>query len=167
MLNRARLAVGALLAGAALLTTTAIGSTATPQAGAAMQPAQGWAACNNTAAGRSPRVVSLRIKQVTYSHRAIPRSFWADFGYRSDIEKIICYESTYRYHAAAGAGRYGWYQMGRSLIQSEGISWREYWNGAYHRAAGWFQCLAGESYILHRYGNPARAWAHERYYGWY
>lgn len=168
MLNRARLATGALLAGTALFVTTAIGSaTSAPVAGAAASPNANWSSCNNYAAYRAPRVVVSRIKQVTTSHRAIPSSFWQNAGYRTDIEKIVCYESTYRYHANDAGAQYGWYQMSRSLIQSEGVSWGEYWKGTQVKAAGWFQCLAGERYILHRYGNPAAAWAHERNYGWY
>ncbi len=132
-----------------------------------MAPNQGWTTCNNRAAYSSPRIVALRIKEVTYSQRDIPDYFWSNATYRTDIEKIVCYESTYHYHAAAPAGQYGWYQMNRSLIQSEGVSWGEYWSGAYRKPAGWYQCLAGERYILRRYGNPANAWAHERDYGWY
>jgi hypothetical protein len=168
MFNRARLAIGLVLAGSALFTTAALAGVASvPVAGAAVRPNSGWMSCNDTAPSHAPGAVALRIKQVTTTHRTIPRSFWSNAGYRGDIEKIVCYESTYHYHAAAAGGQYGWFQMSRSLISSEGISWSQYWSGNRTRHAGWYQALAGERYILNRYGNPANAWAHERDYGWY
>lgn len=168
MLNRARLATGLVIAsGAFFMTATAVGSASPATAGAAVRPSASWSNCNSSAPSRAPRVVVAKIKQVTSSHPSIPKAFWNNSGYRGDILKIVCYESTYRYHAAAAGAQYGWYQMSRSLIQSEGVSWRQYWDGNRASTAGWYQCLAGERYILHRYRTPAQAWAHERNYGWY
>lgn len=125
-----------------------------------------WTSCNDRAAFSAPRVIEARIAQVSRSQQGLPTSFAADAAYRGDLVKIICYESTYDFHAAGGDGQYGWFQMTRSLIGSEGVSWQEYWDGG-REPAGWYQCLAGERYIMSRYGNPLVAWEHERDYGWY
>lgn len=133
----------------------------------AVHPADShWTTCNDDAATSAPAVVMWRIQGATEDNHDIPADFWTNTGYRGDIAKIICYESTYYWHAENGP-QYGWFQMNQPLIGSEGVSWNEYWNGTSAHEAGWYQCLAGERYILHRYGNPLAAWEHERYYGWY
>jgi hypothetical protein len=122
-----------------------------------------WTSCNDTAAQDTPSIVWTRIHQAT-DQAGLPSDFWTL--YRLDIAKIICYESSYNWHAE-NVGQYGWYQMNKSLISSEGVSFSEYWYGTKYHAAGWYQCVAGERYIRSRYGTPAGAWSHERYYGWY
>lgn len=146
---------------AALIATSA-------PAAAAVQPraSAGWTNCNDDAVKQAPEVVWWRIQGATQDNHDIPASFWSNTGYRGDIAKIICYESTYNWHAENGP-QYGWYQMNKPLISSEGVSWTDYWSGSKTHEAGWYQCLAGERYILHRYGNPLAAWEHERHYGWY
>jgi hypothetical protein len=125
-----------------------------------------WDTCNSHAVAETPPVVWARIHSATDDHKGIPKTFWTSTTYRDDIVKIICYESTFEYHAE-NSGHYGWFQMGYSLIESEGITFHGYWNGLSHEAAGWWQCTAGEIYIAGRYGNPAVAWKHEAIYGWY
>ncbi len=125
-----------------------------------------WTLCNDTAVKSAPRAVWWRIQGATEDNSDIPASFWSNTGYRGDIAKIICYESTYDFHAE-NASQYGWFQMSQSLIASEHVSWTGYWYGTKAHLAGWYQCLAGERYILHRYHNPLAAWEHERDYGWY
>lgn len=145
----------------------AVAASPTPAAAAVRPHANShWTSCNDQAVQSAPRVLWARIAQATRTHPNVPGSFWSSLTYRRDIVKIVCYESSYYWHANGG-GQYGWYQMSRSLIASEGITWHEYWSGYGHHAAGWFQCTAGELYIKNRYGNPAQAWAHERAYGWY
>lgn len=121
--------------------------------------------CNAHGVSRAPHVLWTRIRTSAGKH-GIPASFWSDATYRDDIAKIICYESTYDVHAE-GPGQYGWFQMSKSLITSEGVSWSEYWSGHRGHAPGWFQCVAGGRYVVHRYSTPVAAWAHEENYGWY
>lgn len=125
-----------------------------------------WTACNDSAVKSAPGVLWERIKEATESHRDLPATFWSNIGYRGDIAKIVCYESSFDWHAS-NDGQYGWYQMSKSLISSEGVSWDEYWYGSKTAPAGWYQCVAGELYIKNRYGTPAAAWQHEKEYGWY
>ena len=73
----------------------------------------------------------------------------------------------YDLHTTSPGGQYGWYQMSKSLISSEHVTWDDYWDGSKTEGAGWYQCLAGERYIAHQYGTPAAAWQHEKQYGWY
>ncbi|MHB1988812.1 MAG: hypothetical protein ACYCSF_12655 [Acidimicrobiales bacterium] len=171
MLHGVRHAIGLVLAAsAALAGTGATVSLGTPVASAAsVHPeANGlWTSCNDTAGTSAPKVLWTRIHQATATHHDIPASFWSDPVFREDIVKIICYESTYDFHASAVGGQYGWYQMSQSLIASQGVTWSEYWTGTPAAAAGWYQCVAGERYIKNRYGTPAAAWQHERDYGWY
>lgn len=125
-----------------------------------------WTYCNDTAVTSAPKPVWWRIEGATKDHADIPATFWTNVHYRGDLAKIICYESTYDWHAV-GPGQYGWYQMTPGLVATEGVSFAEYWDGTSTHEAGWYQCTAGERYILSRYGTPAAAWAHERDYGWY
>lgn len=125
-----------------------------------------WSSCNKNAVASAPKVMWTRIEQVTKADGSIPSSFESNAGYRNSIVKIVCYESTYDYHAA-NASQYGWYQMSKSLMSSEGVSFTQYWSGSKSHAAGWYQCMAGELYIVDRYGNPSAAWKHEHVYGWY
>lgn len=170
MLNGVRLAAGLLLTTAAILvgmgSSVSLGMTGTAQASVSHGSSSLWISCNDSAATRAPAVFISRLKEVTASHSEIPASFASSPGYRGDIAKVVCYESTYNFHAAA-PNQYGWFQMSRSLISGEGVSWNEYWSGNSSHAAGWYQCLAGELYIKNRYGTPAAAWQHERDYGWY
>ncbi len=94
------------------------------------------------------------------------RFLLVDGTYRDDIAKIVCYESTFNYHAE-NVGQYGWFQMNQPLIESEGVTWDQYWGGSSSEHPGWYQCTAGERYIHDRYRNPAVAWLHEQVYGWY
>jgi hypothetical protein len=125
-----------------------------------------WDWCNSAAVGSAPAVLWTRIDSATYAHRDLPGSFWSDPTYRNDIVRIVCYESTFGYHAENGP-QYGWFQMNPPLIESEGVTWNEYWSGSSTEHPGWYQCTAGERYIHSRYGNPAVAWLHEEVYGWY
>ncbi len=152
------------LATSAALSATAAAITVRPAGAVVIAAASShWTSCNDAAALDTPRVVWLRIHEAT-DQATLPADFWTT--YRVDIAKIICYESSYNWHAE-NAGQYGWYQMNKSLIASEYVSFGEYWSGTKWHPAGWYQCVAGERYILHRYGTPAAAWAHERNYGWY
>lgn len=164
-----RTTVPVLVGGAALFTAFSVppvptSAATSPVRTGAARP-QTWSSCNSDAVSRAPHVVWNRI-EMTAGKNGIPVSYWRNATYRHDIAKIICYESTYYWHAENGP-QYGWFQMNQPLIGSEGVSWNEYWNGTSAHEAGWYQCLAGERYILHRYGNPLAAWEHERYYGWY
>ncbi len=125
-----------------------------------------WQWCNSAAPGSAPAVLWARIASATDTHSDLPRSFWSNGTYRNDIARIVCYESTFGYHAENGP-QYGWFQMNPPLIASEGVSWNEYWSGSSSEHPGWYQCTAGERYIHSRYGNPAVAWQHEADYGWY
>ena len=125
-----------------------------------------WETCEATAAGTAPQVLWTRIKEATSANKDIPASFWTNVGFRRDIAKIVCYESSFDYRADGG-GQYGWFQMSKALIATESVTFYDYWNGNASEAAGWYQCLAGERYILGRYGTPAAAWQHEAVYGWY
>jgi hypothetical protein len=168
----------ALLAGAA--TAVAVApialalSLAPATAGAAVVPAvqvtpqanSQWETCQATAAATAPHVLWTRIDEATSANKDIPASFWTNVGFRRDIAKIVCYESSFDYRANGG-GQYGWFQMSKPLISTEGVTFYNYWNGNASEAAGWYQCLAGERYILGRYGTPAVAWQHEAVFGWY
>jgi hypothetical protein len=127
-----------------------------------------WQWCNEEAVSSAPAVLWSRIQSATESHSDIPSSFWTDVTYRDAIAKIVCYESTFNYHAE-NVGQYGWFQMNQPLIESEGVSWSQYWYGTLSTGtgAGWYQCTAGERYMHGRYRNPAVAWLHEEVYGWY
>jgi hypothetical protein len=125
-----------------------------------------WEWCQDNGVSASPAVVWSRIESATENHKDLPSSFWTNTTYRDDIAKIICYESTYGYHAENGP-QYGWFQMSQSLIVSEGVTWSQYWNGTLSEHPGWYQCTAGERYIHARYSTPAAAWLHEEDYGWY
>jgi hypothetical protein len=165
------LATGSTLLGTGLLDagpfdTGPFGASFGTPAGAAAMANSHWTWCNDNAVHNAPKVVWWRIQGATQSNSDIPASYWSDGGYRGDIAKIICYESTYDWHATNGP-QYGWYQMNQPLISSENVTWNQYWNGTSQHEAGWYQCLAGERYIKSRYGNPLAAWEHERYYGWY
>jgi hypothetical protein len=125
-----------------------------------------WDWCNQYGVGATPGIVWTRIYQATEDNGRLPKDFWTDGTYRADIARVICYESSDEWHAENGP-QYGWYQMNIPLINSEGVSWNAYWSGTSTHHAGFWQCTAGELYILGRYGNPAIAWLHERDYGWY
>lgn len=126
-----------------------------------------WGWCNDDAPRTAPAVLWARIKSVTYAHRDLPLSYWTNATYRDDLAKIVCYESTFGYHAV-NRPYYGWFQMNPPLIRSEGVTFHAYWSGSRtEHHPGWYQCTAGERYIHSRYGNPARAWMHEADYGWY
>jgi hypothetical protein len=156
------LASAAAVVGTAGSMTTRAGATISASSGPAADA--GWVRCNDTGVRDTPSVIWTRIDQVSFASHGIPRSFYST--YRDDIAKIICYESTYNWHAE-NAGQYGWFQMSKSLISSEGVSFGEYWSGNRSHPAGWYQCLSGERYIRARYGTPAAAWSHEYNYGWY
>ena len=170
MRQRTRLAIGmGLVTATALAALTGAGRVGVePAAAASTVPNANshWTSCNDNAVSSAPKIVWTRIKQATTSHKDIPQTFWTNSGYRGDIVKIVCYESSYYWHAS-NAGQYGWYQMSQSLISSEGVSWSQYWKGSSTHAAGWYQCVAGERYIKNRYGTPGAAWQHEKNYGWY
>jgi hypothetical protein len=125
-----------------------------------------WSWCNANAVSSAPKIVWTRIKTATADHKDLPSSFYGTEATRNEIVKIMCYESTFQWHAEA-AGQYGWFQMSQSLIGSEGVTFNDYWNGSSSDAAGYYQCVAGERYIHNRYGTPAVAWQHEYTYGWY
>jgi hypothetical protein len=125
-----------------------------------------WTWCNEQTVKAAPAVIWERIQSATDMHSDIPSTYWSDVTYRDDIAKIICYESTFDYHAENGS-QYGWFQMSAPLIVSRGVHFDEYWGGSTTEHAGWYQCTAGERYIHARYDNPATAWAHEEDYGWY
>jgi hypothetical protein len=114
----------------------------------------------------APAVIWARIQSATDMHKDIPSTYWTNTTDRDDIAKIVCYESTFEYHAENG-GQYGWFQMSSSLIVIRGVKFAEYWGGSSSEAAGWYQCTAGERYIDARYVTPTAAWAHEQSYGWY
>lgn len=151
---------------AALVCSAAPASATVRSAPAPAVPNSHWESCNSTAVSTAPKVLWNRIAEATTSHKSIPSTFWSTVTYRRDIVRIVCYESSFKYHANGG-GQYGWYQMSSSLISSEGITWHQYWWGDKLGAAGWYQCYAGELYIHSRYGNPVNAWNHEANYGWY
>lgn len=161
------------MAVSAALSAAPAGAVEIQAGGATVQPASvmphansHWYSCNSSAVGSAPEVLWTRIQQATEADHSIPASFWSTQGYRQDIVKLVCYESTFDYRAQ-NVGQYGWYQMSQGLIASEGVTFYNYWNGNRYHAAGWYQCTAGELYMLHRYGNPAAAWQHEEVYGWY
>jgi hypothetical protein len=168
-LSRCRVALGALFALApAIVVSAALGAAATP-AHAAVRPSVNshWTSCNEQAVKSAPKVVWEQIEAATTDNKDIPSTFWSNRTYRQDITKIVCYESSYDLHATSPGGQYGWYQMSKSLISSEHVTWDDYWDGSKTEGAGWYQCLAGERYIAHQYGTPAAAWQHEKQYGWY
>jgi len=125
-----------------------------------------WTWCNQNAVKTAPAVVWVRIRSATSMNSDIPVTYWRHKEYRNDIAKIVCYESSFDYHAKS-LGQYGWFQMSSSLIAAEGVTFGDYWSGSGTEAAGWYQCTAGERYIDGRYGTPAAAWAHEKTFGWY
>lgn len=125
-----------------------------------------WSWCNTETAADAPSVLWARIESATDLHGDIPSTYWSNVTYRDDIAKIACYESTFAYHEVTD-GSYGWFQLSPSLVTGEGVTFSEYWGGSARRAAGWYQCTAGERYIHARYGTPVAAWDHEETYGWY
>ena len=139
---------------------------AAPTASARPQANSHWVDCDHTAVRSAPAVVWQRIEAASTGHNGLPADFWTDPTYRRDLTKIICYESSFDWHADGG-GQYGWYQMSKPLIADESVSWNQYWDGTKSHQAGYFQCVAGERYVVARYGNPAAAWQHEGQYGWY
>lgn len=164
-----RTTVPVLVGGAALFTAFSVppvptSAATSPVRTGAARP-QTWSSCNSDAVSRAPHVVWNRI-EMTAGKNGIPVSYWRNATYRHDIAKIICYESTFDYHAV-GSGQYGWFQMSKPLITSEDVSWPEYWSGHKPKAPGWYQCVAGSRYVLHRYKTPVAAWAHEEDFGWY
>ncbi|HET9092626.1 MAG TPA: hypothetical protein VFN50_09460 [Acidimicrobiales bacterium] len=165
-MRQIRLVLGLLLSSAALSVLAFVGPLSTPSTADAATANSHWVSCNDYGVGSTPQVVWYRIKAAATKIGDIPSSFWWNITYRHDIAKVICYESSFDWHAR-NAGQYGWYQMSSSLMSSEYVSWHEYWYGTKYHPAGWYQCVAGERYILHRYGNPANAWHHEESYGWY
>lgn len=125
-----------------------------------------WDWCNTESVRHAPAVLWVRLKSATKRHHDIPEHFWGNVGWRQDIVKIACFESTFHYHAENGP-YFGLFQMSSALVSSEGVSFHKYWNGYHHIGALWYQCTAAERYIRTRYGNPANAWRHEMNYGWY
>ncbi len=125
-----------------------------------------WDWCNAYAVSYAPKVFWARINEATGAHHDLPASYWTDLTYRYDIAKVVCYESTFDYHAEA-PGQYGWFQMSEANIANGGVTLGEYWGGSKVAPPGWYQCTAGERYILSRYKTPVAAWAHEEIYGWY
>lgn len=163
--------IGAVIcAGALVPATVALARPQVASTGVAgrLQPRadSGWDSCNSNGVDSAPSVLWTRIRQAVYAHKQIPATFWTTQANRQSIVKIVCYESSFDYRAQAG-GQYGWYQMSQSLIESEGVTFDQYWNGNSSEPAGWYQCTAGELYILQRYGTPVAAWQHEGDYGWY
>jgi len=156
-----------LAAAAAGLITMAAPLTAGATVAAPARPANShWSACQSSAVGQAPRSFWNRIRSATKHHHDIPGSFWTNGTYRDDIARIVCYESSFEYHAENGA-QYGWFQMNKPLIESERVTFPQYWDGSHSDPPGWYEATAGERYIHSRYGNPANAWAHENAYGWY
>ncbi len=156
-----------------LLCVVALSLSVAGPAGAAPRPdpqraliTSHWDWCNSESVRQAPHVLWVRLKSATKRHPDIPEHFWGNAGWRADIVKIACFESTFRYHAENGV-YLGLFQMSSSLVASEGIPFRKYWNGYHHIGALWYQCTAAERYIRDRYGNPATAWRHEMDYGWY
>lgn len=123
--------------------------------------------CQTYAPSQAPHVFWVHFQQAVSAHRDIPRTFWRSRTYRRDVARIVCYESTFDVHAQNPAGYYGWFQMTRSLVSSEGVTFPHYWSGSHWDASGWYQVTAGARYIRSRYRNPAAAWRHEIDYGWY
>src|ERR1039458_3278036 len=125
-----------------------------------------WDWCDSQAVKYAPSYIWARIDGATSMHKDIPSTYWSDLEYRIDLARIICYESTFEYHAE-NVGQYGWFQMDSGLIYYEGVKFDEYWSGSPTEPAGWDQGAAAERYIHARYGTPVAAWAHEMNYGWY
>lgn len=123
--------------------------------------------CQTYAPSQAPHVFWVHFKQAVYAHRDIPKTFWRSRTYRRDVARIVCYESTFNLHAENPSGYYGWFQMSRPLVSSEGVSFPHYWSGSHWDPSGWYQVTAGARYIRSRYRNPATAWRHEVDYGWY
>ena len=161
------LAAALALSGILLLTASHIHQSRTSSHIQTAQANSHWQWCNSYALRNTPPVLWSRIESATQAHKDVPGSFWSDGTYRDDIAKIVCYESTFEYHATNPSGFYGWFQMNQPLIASEGVTWNEYWGGSGTEHPGWYQCTAGERYIHGRYRNPAVAWLHEEDYGWY
>ncbi len=168
MLLRRRIVVALSLTGALLSASPAVCQAGTAQVKATSPRANShldW--CNRNAVKTAPSVFWSRVHAATdVKNSGISSKFWSDVTYRDDIAKVVCYESSFEYHANGG-GQYGWFQMSSSLISSENVTFDEYWHGTKTEGAGWYQCLAGERYITAAYGTPAGAWAHEEQYGWY
>jgi hypothetical protein len=158
--------VGVVVLGAPALATAAAPAGTTPATALAPRASANWRACNVHAAAEAPRVLWIEIKDATKGHRDIPASFWGNSIYRTDIARIICYESSFD-KRATNSGHYGWFQMSRPNIAAAGVTFHQYWDGDLHGAIGWYQCTAGERYIRSRYGTPAAAWRHEADEGWY
>jgi hypothetical protein len=158
--------VGVGGAASAALAVSSIGASPAQAATVSNMENSDWGNCNASAVQDAPKVLWNRIRQVALDTSAVPTSFWWTQAYRQDIVKIVCYESTYNYHAENGP-QYGWYQMNPPLINSEGVSWNQYWSGSSAHHPGWYQTFAAVKYIYSRYGNPAAAWQHEADYGWY
>jgi hypothetical protein len=150
------------------LAVTLFGPLAATPAGAATAGPRSthWSSCQSSAVSQAPRSFWRRIRSSTEHHSDIPGSFWTNRTYRDDIARIVCYESSFDYHAVNG-GQYGWFQMNKPLIQSERVTFHQYWDGTHSDPPGWYEATAGERYIHSRYGNPAVAWQHENDYGWY
>ncbi|MGH9298005.1 MAG: hypothetical protein ACRDZP_08530 [Acidimicrobiales bacterium] len=170
MSNRSRSLRPLHLGGTAVVMSLAASLLALGGAAIHASPAEAanshWVSCNDAAVRSTPGIVWIRIRQAADTHSDIPDYFYSSQTQRDDISKIICYESSFGWHAQ-NAGQYGWFQMSRSLIASEGVSFAQYWGGTRSYGAGFYQCTAGERYILRRYGTPANAWSHEYHYGWY
>ena len=159
-----------------LLVAAPAAASAAPTATTAVHPATTavitrpattqWSSCQASAVTQAPGYFWSRIRQATEAHHDIPVSFWTNRTYRYDIARIVCYESSFDYHAE-NAAQYGWFQMNKPLIESEGVSFAQYWDGTRSEPPGWFEMTAGERYIHSCYGNPAVAWQHENVYGWY
>jgi hypothetical protein len=166
-LHSYRIVVGRIALGVLTVATATLPlATQVTRAQAAPSANSHWSWCNQHAVGSAPSVLWIRMQSATQMHSDIPSTFWSNVTYRDDTAKIVCYESTFEYHAQ-NAGQYGLFQMSSSLIVSEGVKFQQYWWGSSKQGATWFQCTAGERYIHARYGTPAAAWAHEESYGWY
>ncbi len=150
------------------MSVASLGAQAAPASAAAgvLRASLRWTSCQDSAISQAPALFWSRVKGATDTHHDIPMSFWTNRTYRDDIARIVCYESSFEYHAQ-NAGQYGWFQMNKPLIESEGVTFSQYWGGTRAERPGWYEATAGERYILRRYGNPAAAWQHESAYGWY
>ena len=142
---------------AALLTAVVLAPTASAASGESI------ASCTNTT---PPSWFFGQLTTYTTTKAGVPSS-WASGAYGYDMARIACYESTYRLTAYNGSCCWGMYQFSMTSLAGTGVTWTCYWYGCSGLRAAVWQDIAALRYAKSRYGDPAKAWAHQVSYGWW
>jgi len=121
------------------------------------------ASCTNTT---PPSWFFGQLSTYTTTKAGVPSS-WASGTYGYDMARIACYESGYNLTAYNGSCCWGMYQFSKTSLPGTGVSWTCYWDGCSGLRAAVWQNIAALRYTKSRYGDPAKAWAHEVSYGWW